>query len=406
MSKNIKNYFIELFKPFRPHSKSLKELDIYDTNIKNEKNEIIIFNVYLEVNEYDEQYLHIVFGRNTNIEATCHYLKSHHSKDIMKLTNFIIYYFRAERTTERDKVIIKEVLQPKKEYQIEELIKRVSRIVSPEIFDREPFIKPSAFVFPKINYFNKRIDTVSQKPQINDNYSIIFNSFNSFKNDFLNDWFKNDNSSILVIKGKGGIGKTTMAKYFANYLLKSNEHTSKVFINSLDAKSFLLNEFHNNRSIKIDLYQLYKATQKGENTLSDLFFKKNLDAGNFFIIIDGIDELISKVKNFDITEFLISIKNYSSIINNAKIIITCRTYFWNLDDSSKYNIESLEIKPFTFKQTESFFNQSFNNDEKKVENALSLAKDFHKKEDKLINNDNYHPYALDIISKIIKSNKI
>ncbi len=267
MSINIQEYFIDLFKSFRQYS-NFKELEKYNTNTKNEKNEIIKFKVFLETNEYDEQYFNIVFNRDTNIEATCKYIKLNHNDNLLRIKNFIIYYFRGKRTTERDRTIIQTELHPKKEYQVEELIKKVSEKISAEVFDTELFITPPAFVFPKIQYFTKKKD--------DDDDPKFYNSFKSFKDNFLNKWFDNKESSILVIKGQGGIGKTTIAKYFANYLLDENKHTSKIFIDSLEAKGFLLNEYHKNKSINIDLYELYKAVQNGGKTLDNILFKNKM----------------------------------------------------------------------------------------------------------------------------------
>ena len=389
MYKTELDYYLNILKLYRQFS-DFKVLPQFKTNKTNANKEKIVFQVILEISEYDEKYYNIVFGKETNISATCNYILEEHRDNLLKLNNHIVYFFRAKRKTDRDDEIIESRLKPKKKFKIESLIKIISQKLVTDIYDTELFVEPNAFVFPTI----KRQSTIELEETEN------YDSFKKFDRAFLDKWFEENKSSILVIKGDGGVGKTTMAKYLGNHFLRTNPHTSKIFIDSLEAKDFLLN--NGNSKDKIGLYDLYSASYNGNKFLEDTMFKHNLDAGNFFIIIDGIDELISKVQNFDISYFLESIKKSYSIINNTKILITCRSYFWDLEKSDEYTIDSIEVKPFSLNQTKHFFSICFGNDDDKSNQALELAYSFHRNSMK---KESYHPYALDIISRIINSKK-
>ncbi|HFN0593965.1 TPA: NACHT domain-containing NTPase, partial [Vibrio parahaemolyticus] len=130
-------------------------------------------------------------------------------------------------------------------------------------------------------------------------------------------------------------------------------------------------------------------------------FQLNVDAGNILIIIDGLDEIISKVPNFDTTRFLESIKLSSSDLGNGKVIITCRSYFWDSSGFSGKDFPVIELEPFTESQSKEFFKKSFENDTKKLSNAVRLANGFKFPEGE--NKNIYHPYVLDIIRSIVES---
>ena len=119
-----------------------------------------------------------------------------------------------------------------------------------------------------------------------------------------NDWFESTDNPIFVIKGTGGIGKTTIAQYLTDNLVKENSNLYVLFIDSVQIKDSLLKS---KKVGNINIYNFYEALydtfDSSDEKLSEELFKINLDAGNILIIIDGLDEVISKISNFNIQEF-------------------------------------------------------------------------------------------------------
>ena len=128
-----------------------------------------------------------------------------------------------------------------------------------------------------------------------------------------------------------------------------------------------------------------------------------LKTGHFLLlIVDGLDEVISKAPQLNIDDFISSIIRYNDGMGNGKIIITCRSYFW---ERSKYNSELLrtvELLPFSEPQTKNFFEKSFMGDKLKIDKCLILAEEFKFKDN---NEFYYHPYVLEVIRTIVESNR-
>ncbi|EPR3586528.1 caspase family protein [Vibrio alginolyticus] len=215
-------------------------------------------------------------------------------------------------------------------------------------------------------------------------------------------WHKQVDEPILVVKGSGGIGKTTLAYYFADRLIEFTPSNYVLFIDSSLIKDSLIK---NKNRENLNLYNFYEAlfdiTDNIHEKLSEDLFQLNVDAGNILVIIDGLDEIISKVPNFDTTRFLESIKLSSSDLGNGKVIITCRSYFWDSSGFSGKDFPVIELEPFTESQSKEFFNKSFETDTKKLSSAIRLANGFKFPEEQ--NENIYHPYVLDIIRSIVES---
>jgi hypothetical protein len=219
---------------------------------------------------------------------------------------------------------------------------------------------------------------------------------------YLDKWYNQDNDPILVIKGSGGIGKTTLAYYYADKLIQKHPSHYVLFIDSNSIKDSLLK---NKNRMNLNLYNFYEAlfdiTDNISEKLSEELFQLNVDAGNILVIIDGLDEVISKIPNFNVSEFLESIKSSTTDLGNGKVIITCRTYFWDTSNYENNHFSVIELEPFSEDQTKEFFNKSFGQFPNKIIKSLKLANDF-----KFPTSDGkhiYHPYVLDIIRSIIES---
>jgi len=214
---------------------------------------------------------------------------------------------------------------------------------------------------------------------------------------YIQNWFENIETPILVIKGAGGIGKTTFAQYIADKIFSTNKNGTTLFIDSAQIKDKLLKRSDDPQNI--NLYDFYEALCEitSEDKLNKELFRLNVDAGNILIIIDGLDEVISKIPDFNISMFIKSINETIENIRGGKVIITCRTFFWeNINIEDRFPI--IELLPFNDDQTKSFFEKSFTNNDHKQKKALALAKDFKHDGD---NSGTFHPYVLDIIRSII-----
>ncbi|MGO4878792.1 caspase family protein [Pedobacter psychrotolerans] len=267
------------------------------------------------------------------------------------------------------------------------------------------------FLPKNIFYIDVFINNLSAKSMSNDDDSKYLNITNFIVPEYtttkkrldVNQWLNLIDSPILVIKGTAGIGKTTFAKYISDLyqtLNKENNKGNVLFIDSNEIQEELL--YQQKLGKKIDLYSFYKAATSNESSLDQELFAINLDAGNLLLIIDGLDEVISRNLSFDIDYFFNSINSSNVGLGNSKIVITTRSYFWDKSNIVDDIIYDIELMPFDLSRARNFFEKSFSGNENKLKKALQISDDF-----KLPSNEIgvyfYHPFVLDIIKEIIAS---
>lgn len=215
----------------------------------------------------------------------------------------------------------------------------------------------------------------------------------------INEWYRSDNHPLLVLKGSGGCGKTTVVKNFIKNLSNSQSNVNVLYVNSHG----IINDIMKMDEIE-DVFDFYSILAI-KNNLIERFNKKLLalssDNGNLVIVLDGIDEVIAKKgSDFKLDTLIESIFNdYSGNLNKTKVIMTCRDFFW--DDSQKVgDIRTLRLKPFDEKLAEKYFHKVFNSDSKKIRQSMNIASDF-----KINGNEDepalYIPYILDMIKENI-----
>lgn len=365
---------LQLYEP-KAHFEEYKSLE--------DKNKKIGYSLFRRENKplkQMEYYLYLYKGINQT--ATHSLLKSNCSEIFRK--NLIILLPREEEQKNQEirKKNIQEKFKPTSIYYMDEFI---WDLCTPKSFTdttgESKFLDINNFVTPRVEDKDKQ--------------EIEYNK--------LIEWLSAQNEQVLVLRGSGGIGKTTIAKHIADIFQDNNKQKKSIFIES----SEIIDELKRTKKTEqeINIYSFYEADylKNGDtqDKLNSDLFKVNLDNGNLLIVIDGLDEIISKVADFDVNIFLRSIFELYSEIGSAKVIITCRTHFWDDNKIDDYTLKVFDLLPFNEIQAKNFFDKSFNVG-KKTEKCLKIAKDFvSRTKDK--EPYEFQPYVLDIIRNIIDS---
>ncbi|GAB6192756.1 RNA-binding domain-containing protein [Desulfocastanea catecholica] len=337
----------------------------------------LYFEIYSITGEYSTPFDFLYFSKYTSRKATIEYIlqANYVAKGIKKI--FLIDEFNPKGGIADKQRLEKQAKEHWKEvevYYLEEfsLQKIYNGLFDPNIFHQGNF-NIKNFVQP----FTEEISSKSA--------DIL-----------LKEWYAEVDNPLLVIKGTGGIGKTTVLKYFLDILYKDifkDERANILFISSHE----IINEIMRHTSVE-DLFDFYAVVAE-KNSVGKRFNKKllelSIDNGNLIIALDGLDEVITKMgSKFNVNTFIEAIfSNYSHNLAKSKIIITCRDYFWDKNNISR-DIKTITLSAFNEELTKKYFSYFF--DSGKLDKALSLANHFAiSREDKNI----YIPYILDMISE-------
>ena len=80
---------------------------------------------------------------------------------------------------------------------------------------------------------------------------------------YIDNWLVSDHNPILVFKGSGGIGKTTVAKHVASLVYEKYPFSTVIFIDFQQIVNELIRISRDNTSL--DLYQFYEANHTSNN---------------------------------------------------------------------------------------------------------------------------------------------
>lgn len=216
--------------------------------------------------------------------------------------------------------------------------------------------------------------------------------------EYLKSWWDMPREPILVVKGSGGFGKTTLVKRFANTLIDST-NTSVLYLDSSEVTRGIRKNIDWYKSL--DLYALYKAfcNLREEESIDKKLFRLNLDNGNITIIIDGIDEIIARLSSvFDLNAFVGSIYSSSPHVGDGKVILTCRNYFWD-QANPDFQFDTVELLPFTRAMAQDYFASQFNGYRNLPQRAIDMADSLNRGNTQQC----YIPFVLDIISNLLKN---
>ncbi|MHA3982929.1 NACHT domain-containing protein [Acinetobacter venetianus] len=205
-----------------------------------------------------------------------------------------------------------------------------------------------------------------------------------------------DKPTYFII-GSGGAGKTT----FCDETIKAID---KITSKGKRKKALMLSSFElpedipnniNVHSIQ-DLYFLLKGDHGGINRS---ILELNISSGNFILVIDGLDEIVSKLKDrFNINGFFESIDNLNHTYQNSSILITSRDLSYCLDYKSIVGVKILNLKGFDVDLSKKYFEKRFKN----KENAFDLEKKSLKYLSELSSGNNTTPLMLALISDLVE----
>jgi hypothetical protein len=207
--------------------------------------------------------------------------------------------------------------------------------------------------------------------------------------DYIEEAFLKNNEKLPVTAfiGEGGVGKTTFCTEICRLINKSSDDFKKI---SLLISSFDIHdsgELSNFSSIQ----SLYKLT--GMDNIDTDILELNISCGNIIIVIDGLDEIESRLKEkFSLNEFINSIIQLNDTYNNCSVIITSRNgSFENIENKEEINI--FEMKGFNEDQIENYLKSRF----KKQHELIGKIKS----EAQKISNENIEDYLTPLLLHLI-----
>jgi hypothetical protein len=225
----------------------------------------------------------------------------------------------------------------------------------------------------------------------------------------------NSDSSIAIIIGSGGIGKTTISQKIHDTIIENHDRTILLFI---DAHQYIeVFKKRINENAEYDLYKIFEACHPYANIIDQNAFYLLYALGNIIIFIDGIDEIISTIPSFSLHNFLENLEQLRKNIGRGRIIINCRDsyikdlirYYEMFDESrnksellpsaSLDNIQIYELLGFDESLSMQYFSNHFT-DKVKQNHCMDLLKEFFPHPS--VDGDYiYPPFILEIVTEIV-----
>lgn len=204
-----------------------------------------------------------------------------------------------------------------------------------------------------------------------------------------------DRKPLYFIFGEGGVGKTT----FCEQAMLSIDNMRD---NNFKKKAILLSSQSIDENIQpqenIDSIQgLYSYLYKSDSEYIDLnALSLNISSGNIVIIIDGLDEIISKLKErFILNDFINSAIKLNDTYLNCTILIASREIAYKTLQTN--SVEIMRLHGFDEELIEQYLKKAFrekNNPAKLVAKAKDQIKD-------ICGDNSVTPLILRLICKLI-----
>ncbi|GAA5097875.1 NACHT domain-containing protein [Wohlfahrtiimonas larvae] len=204
--------------------------------------------------------------------------------------------------------------------------------ISAEFLKKTPNIKASYdfiedYIWEKcLSQAAKEIIDVPEEPYFIDQ-KLHSNNADILGLDFVNELINNkldQKKPIYIIFGDGGAGKTTFCDQTVQLINEKQKKGLKkkvILISSFDVPDNILNENHSINSIEA----LYSLVSDDDNSIDQHSLNLNISSGNILVIIDGLDEILSKLKEqFILEEFIDSVRTLNDTYKNCSVIITSR----------------------------------------------------------------------------------
>ncbi|MFM5640367.1 NACHT domain-containing NTPase [Aeromonas veronii] len=187
----------------------------------------------------------------------------------------------------------------------------------------------------------KEVSNVTTEPYFIDQW-LYKDSIEKLSLKFLDEIINHTSSDakpIHILLGDGGVGKTTFCE---QAVLKLDQ----LLAGGVKKKALLLSSFDlpdeiNGTDESIDSIQsLYRILQDDpDTTLNSHSLALNISSGNILIIIDGLDEIESKLKEkFNLDAFIDSVIELNDTYLNCSVIITSRDNNSEKFDRNKVNV--------------------------------------------------------------------
>jgi len=218
---------------------------------------------------------------------------------------------------------------------------------------------------------------------------------------------RNQGSAAHLLIAPGGMGKTTLCHELVNQIQKSGK--SEVGVVFMQAESLRHNlPVDVVASLEInsvyDLYEFYSRINGFDSIYGKAAFELSVLCGKLFVVIDGLDELVSVFQErFHIHEFLSSIKALHDQMGSSKVLLTSRSspFIDALGRLVEYQIQSYELLGFTEDSCRKYSRKRF----AKYSDASVILERLNHSVSELANYDDNRrviPFFIDVVATIFE----
>lgn len=184
---------------------------------------------------------------------------------------------------------------------------------------------------------------------------------------FFDDYYFATKRLGIAVLGNFGSGKSSLSRHYSyllaqRWLQDSAQKFLPIYISLRDLK-----DFHN---LEVDLLDLICTTDEKEITLNG--FRNWLINGSTLLILDGFDEMATKMDKLEINRNLEALQKFCTKYN-IKLLLTCRTHFFKtqVDEQALGNILRLYLLDWGAKELEEYICKSHFED---ADTSLSLIR--------------------------------